>query len=114
MRSKQAIDEILKKVYHAAKDVLGDKLEKVMLFGSYARGDFDDESDIDIFVLADIAQEETNAIWKKIDRAAGDLDWEYDVIVSIHVTSSSLFHRFCNVMPYFMNIVKDGKELAYA
>jgi len=57
MCSKAALDTITGRVCAAAKEVLGDKLEKVLLFGSYARGDYDEYSDIDIFVLADIRLE---------------------------------------------------------
>jgi len=48
MCSKAALDEITGRVCTAAKEVLGDKLEKVLLFGSYARGDYDEYSDVDI------------------------------------------------------------------
>ena len=41
-------------ILNAAKDTLGEKLDKVILFGSYARGDFDSDSDVDIFVPADV------------------------------------------------------------
>jgi len=112
--TKFALDEIKESVYRAAKEVLGDKLDKVFLFGSYARGDFDEESDVDILVLADIPLEETRKVGSEIDNLTGDIDLEYDVVVSIHVTSSSIFHRFRNVMPYFMNVQKEGVELSYA
>ena len=32
-------------------DLLGDMIFKIILYGSYARGDFDSESDIDIMML---------------------------------------------------------------
>ena len=48
------VNEVTQQVVNAAKDTLGDRLNKLILFGSYARGDFDDDSDIDFFVLADI------------------------------------------------------------
>jgi len=54
MCSKAVLDEITERICAAAKEVLGEKLEKVLLYGSYARGDYDEYSDIDIFVLADI------------------------------------------------------------
>jgi len=47
---------ISQKVMQAARDTLGDKLEKVIIYGSYARGDYDHESDIDFFILADVPQ----------------------------------------------------------
>ena len=114
MCSKAVLDEITGRVCAAAKEVLGDKLEKVVLFGSYARGDYDEESDIDIFILADIQPEEARGIGSKIGRLVGWLELEYDVVISIHVTCSSIFHRFRNIMPYFMNVQKEGIELVYA
>ncbi|MDR2578581.1 MAG: nucleotidyltransferase domain-containing protein [Chitinispirillales bacterium] len=112
--NKVAFDEIKEAVYRASKNVLGDKLEKVLLFGSYARGDFDKESDIDIFVLADIQLDETRAIGSSIVRLVGHLELEYDVVISLHVTCSSIFHKFRSVTPYFMNVLKEGVELSYA
>jgi len=44
MGSRSVLDEITAKVVQAARESLGDKLDKVILYGSYARGDYDDES----------------------------------------------------------------------
>lgn len=111
MCSKAVLSEITKKVCQSAKGVLGDKLEKVVLFGSYARGDYDDESDIDIMVLADILPEDANKTGRAIDKLTGDLDLEYDVVIGLHVTCSANFHKYINVLPYYMNVVKEGIEL---
>jgi predicted nucleotidyltransferase len=109
--SKAVLDEITGKVCVSAKDVLGDKLEKVYLFGSYARGDYDDESDIDIMVLADIAPEEANKTREKIHDHTGDIDLEYDVVTCLHITCSAIFHKYINVLPYYMNVQREGVVL---
>ncbi|MDR2547690.1 MAG: nucleotidyltransferase domain-containing protein [Lachnospiraceae bacterium] len=105
------IKAITEKVLHAAKDILGERLDKVILFGSYARGDFDNCSDVDIFVLADVPHEETNKWSVNIDDRLSDLWFDYDLLVCIHLTSRSKFDRYYQVTPYYQNIIKEGIEL---
>jgi predicted nucleotidyltransferase len=102
---------VTQKVLTVAKDTLGERLDRVILFGSYARGDFDSDSDVDIFVLADVPHEETNRWSNRIDEHLADLWLEYDLLVCIHLTSKSMFDRFYNVMPYYQNVIKEGVEL---
>jgi len=111
MCTESALNEITSKVVQAARDSLGDKLHKVILYGSYARGDYDDESDIDIMVLADITMEETNEAYKKIYDLLPDLCLEYGVVVSIQVTSSAMFYAFLNASGFYKNVQKDGMVL---
>jgi len=111
MCNKTTLNEITEKVCAAAKEVLGERLEKVVLFGSYARGDYDEESDIDIMILADIQPEEADKIRAKIHDLAGDHDVEYDVITSLCMVCSIYFHKYSNVLPFYMNLQKEGVEL---
>jgi len=111
MCDKSVLDEITSRVCAAAKEVLGDKLEKVILFGSYARGDYDEESDIDIMVIADIALEEANGVSNKIHDVTGDIGLEYDVLVSLSVDSSDIFHKYKDHSGFYINVQKDGVQL---
>jgi len=111
MCSQLVIDIIKKEVAIAARMCMGDKLKKVILYGSYARGDYNNESDIDIMILADIPHEDC---WKermKVSSLTGWLDLEYNVLISLHVTDSATYNRYINVLPFYMNIVNEGIEI---
>jgi hypothetical protein len=109
--SKAALDEITERVCTTAQKLLGDKLEKVLLYGSYARGDYDEYSDVDIFILADIPQEDCCSMDVKILGFAGDLALEHNVLICPSVTSSAIFNKYSQASPFFMNVIKDGVEL---
>jgi predicted nucleotidyltransferase len=112
MCSQSVLNEITSKVVQAAKDSLGDKLDKVILYGSYARGDYDSESDIDIMVLADIPHEDCWGEYLKISDLTWKLDLDHDVLVSIHVTDCGTFYKFVQDLPFYMNVLRDGVELS--
>lgn len=49
-----SMKELLDKYIAELKKIYGTHLQEVILYGSYARGDFKDDSDIDIMILLDI------------------------------------------------------------
>ena len=111
MCDKAVLDEITSRVCAAAKEVLGDKLRKVVLFGSYARGDYHEWSDIDIMILADILPEEVDETRKKIRGFMNYIELEYDAIVSLSVVCTKNYNRYINILPFYINVQKDGVEL---
>jgi len=111
MCDKAVLNEITERVCAAAKEVLGDKLEKVILYGSYARGDYNEYSDVDIFVLADIAQDECCRAGLNIRDFIWKLELDHNILICPHVTGSATFHKYIDVLPFYMNVIKDGVEL---
>jgi predicted nucleotidyltransferase len=108
---KAVLDEITKRVCAAAQKVLGDKLRKVVLYGSYARGDYDEYSDVDLFILADIPQEECCDAFFDIREYIWEYELEQNITISPHVTGSAIFHEYSETLPYYMNVIKEGIEL---
>ncbi|NOZ58537.1 MAG: nucleotidyltransferase domain-containing protein [Euryarchaeota archaeon] len=53
-RKEAALREFVRKV----KERYGDKIEKIILYGSYARGEAEDESDIDVLIIGDVSIDE--------------------------------------------------------
>ena len=106
--SVNGVNEVTQAVVRASRSVLGDKPDKVILFGSYARGDYDHESDIDIMVLGDIAREECSDIRREIRKVPEGIEIEYDVILSLSVTDTGSFYRFQEDLPFYSNVLREG------
>jgi len=51
MYNTSTLNEILSRTVDQFKLIYGDDLKSVILYGSYARGDYDCESDIDVVAL---------------------------------------------------------------
>ena len=71
MCTESQLDILLSQTVSGIQQIFEDKLDSVILFGSYARGDFDDESDVDILVLADVSANDLSVYRKPIDRLCG-------------------------------------------
>lgn len=101
---------ILDEVYRKCSEVL--PLTDAYLYGSYARGDFDSESDVDIMLISSMS---SDGIWPKrrqISQIANALSTEHDVTVSVCVRSQEQFQP--QAVPYYRNIISDGIRFARA
>ena len=54
MSKKEALDEFLKILREKFKN----RIKEVIVFGSYARGDYTEESDIDVLIVGDVSLDE--------------------------------------------------------
>lgn len=59
----------------AVKKIYGNHLKQVILYGSYARGDYTKDSDVDIMLLVDLDETELDTF----SDALSELGFEYNV-----------------------------------
>jgi predicted nucleotidyltransferase len=112
MSSKSVLNEITDIVVNAAKESLGEKLDKVILYGSYARGDYNYESDIDIMVLADVSMEEMRFIDNELGQVGWEIGYEHDIVVTVFLKDCETFYKFLPVEPFYQNVMRDGVLLS--
>ncbi|MGB9597304.1 MAG: nucleotidyltransferase domain-containing protein [Candidatus Poribacteria bacterium] len=99
------IKNILDQLYNRLKTIYKDRLSNVLLYGSYARGDADPESDIDVLVVLKgevLPCEEINRTIKDV----ADISLENDAVVACVFVSED---QFKNENSFFlMNVHKEG------
>ena len=79
------IPDVLRPILHEVKTTLeaiyGDRLRGIILFGSWARGDATDGSDIDLLILLDSVQDPVSEL-DEYSKEIHQIDLEYDVVIS--------------------------------
>ena len=108
---KSKIEAICQKVSDSYKRVFGKSLEAVYLYGSYARGDFDEESDIDFAAIVKGERIVLQDKMKTVLKDTNNIDLEYDVVTSPMLIPLNEFNKYKDHSMYYKNILKEGKLL---
>ena len=111
MNAMPHMEEICKRVVAAYHRAYGDDIEAIYLYGSYARGDFDEESDIDFAAIVKGNQFELREKRGQLLHEVAEMDMEYDVFTSPKVISADMFKKYKNESGYYKNIRKEGIRL---
>ena len=107
MRQAEAI-EVARNAARLLSTVFGSSMRDVYLYGSYARGDFTEQSDVDILVTVDQSAEALSSYRRSVAEISSALSLEHDVTVSITVKPVERFERYSSVLPYYQNVLKEG------
>lgn len=89
-----------------AEAINSDKIIRIILFGSVARGDDSTDSDIDILVVSNYRDE----VWPMISKEIANFIIEKQEIVSAHVMSEEYLHEIEDFR-FMRNIRKEGVVL---
>jgi predicted nucleotidyltransferase len=111
MCTKNQLNDILGQMLVIYHDIYGDAVIGVFLYGSYARGDYEQDSDIDIVAIVKgerrVLQDKLRLIWE----LSTDIGLEYDTVVSPTVISYDEFEAYKEILPYYRNIAKEGLQV---
>lgn len=81
-KSNEELRTVLSELLDQVHPVFGDKLKKAVLFGSYARGNYDAESDIDVMLMIDEDKNALKRYFGKITDIVVELDLKHDVVLA--------------------------------
>lgn len=104
---KKTLNDFIRQV----KELLGDRVKKIILYGSYARGDFNKNSDIDIMILTDLNEKEIEDYRDKISDIVFEIELDKEIYISPIIKNVDKYNARINVIPFYMNVQKEGVEL---
>ncbi|MCK4764336.1 MAG: nucleotidyltransferase domain-containing protein [Candidatus Aminicenantes bacterium] len=105
------VRKILEKTRKELQKNYRERLKEMILFGSYARGNFVEGSDIDILLLLEHI-EDAAAERDRYFPVISEISLEYDTVVSIVPVDFQEFQE--KRTPLILNVHKEGKELINA
>lgn len=105
MEQKQ---DIILEFVHQVKHSLGNNLSKVILYGSYARGDNNEYSDIDIMLLTSLTDKEIEQIENNIFEITFEFQMKYLVDISVVIKNEEQFNYWLGVLPFYNNVQREG------
>ncbi len=105
-------EKLLKSFTKDVQSILGNSVEKIILYGSYARGDFQMNSDIDIMILTSLQEDKIKQIEDKLYDVAFDYQMSDSIVISINIKNIEQYNYWLGALPYYDNIEKEGIVLA--
>ncbi|TCS76619.1 nucleotidyltransferase-like protein [Muricomes intestini] len=106
--SMEHVHDILIKFSKEVRKIIGDSLKKVIVYGSYARGDYSENSDIDIMILTTLSDDEIRKVENTIYDIAFDFQMDYLVDISVIVKNEKQFQYWLGALPFYDNVQKEG------
>lgn len=104
----ESVQTILTLFAEEVKRVLGKDMEKIIVYGSYARGDFDGNSDIDIMILTSRSEEEIRPVEYELYDVAFDFLMKYGIDISVIVKNKEHFNYWLGALPFYDNVEREG------
>jgi len=99
------IQKIIKEFKKELKNLYGEKFKKIILFGSYAIGKFNENSDIDLVIVLESIESPGREIDRMIDIIT-EINLKYNVLLSVVPVSINDYKNLNS--PLLINVRKEG------
>ena len=73
------MQDLIEEYEEAIKKIYGSHVRQIILYGSYARGDFRPDSDVDIMILVDMSDLELKAYAQQLSYMTYDFNMDNDL-----------------------------------
>jgi len=101
-------DDILMRIKYSVQS--SEPEAKIILYGSFARGEYRKDSDMDILILVDkekVSREDE----KRIKYLLYEIEFDSGQVISPLVISSKDWETRHKVTPFYQNVISEGIEL---
>lgn len=107
----QIIHTLLTQYLAEIQKIYGTHLKSVILYGSYARGDYTEDSDVDIMILVDLTEDEMDAYADQLSEVGFEYNVAHDIWMMPVVKNLHHFKKWVSAYPFYSNVQKEGVTL---
>ena len=105
------MQDLMQQYIEEVKKIYGTHICRIILYGSYARGDFRPDSDIDIIILLDMTDLDLKSYSQQLSYMTYDFNMDHDLDIKPIAKSEEHFKQCCENYPFYANINKEGVVL---
>ena len=98
-------DVLFQEFVDETKKIYAENLKSVILYGSVARGDAREDSDVDIAILVNSDEE---GMYDKILDVVVDIELKHNIVISVVLIEKDRFIQWCGVLTFYKNLKKRG------
>lgn len=102
------VQDIILEFARLTREILGSRLTKIILYGSFARGDYTENSDIDIMILTTLSDKEIETVETEVFNLAFEFQMKYFVDISVVLKNEEQFNYWLGVLPFYDNVQREG------
>ncbi len=102
-------DDMREELVRGLTDIFQKNISMIILYGSVARGEATDESDIDIAII--IKNEMDDQTKRRFISWTADMDIRYERVFSVVDIKEDNMEKWEKVLPFYQNVRKEGVVL---
>jgi len=108
---QKQIEKVMKQIVDNMVGIFGNELRQVILFGSYARGEQAEYSDMDVMVLVNVSNEALSEYSDALAEVMTAISLEYGVLPTIiDKKNYDHFYHWMPILPFYHNVKAEGTE----
>lgn len=105
------IQNIMDVYVEEVKKIYGNHLQRIILYGSYAKGEATEASDVDIMILVDLEDLDIKEYSDKLSDITFDLNLDNDLMIMPIVKNEEHFNNWISSYPFYRNVQMEGVPL---
>ena len=109
MRKDVDLNRIMNSISRFAEKLFAEKLDKVILYGSYARGDFDEESDVDVMIVVDMNEADLRHYEALFTEFSSEASLENEVLIVPLLCDKTRFESQIKYVPFVQSVNAEGR-----
>ncbi len=105
------MQDLLERYANGIHGIYGNELHSVILYGSYARGDFNEDSDVDVMILLNLPNEGVVETRGRVWDYTYDFNMDHDTEIMPVIAGLDHFNYWREAYPFYRNIISEGKKV---